>query len=354
MLRNIMLYTCMVIITLVIMLLLGELVVRIFAPQAMLPRFVESAPYGIRKVIGNVEARHETSEYRYLYTTNSMGFRGQKEYSLRKNDDVFRIVVQGDSVTLGHGVPDNETFAYLLGEKLNEPVRKSEVINMGVSGFGTAEEIIQYENVAQQYSPDLVVLGYFQNDDLNNHVSKLYSYNNGQLERESSEFQPGLYLRDRLYKIPFYSFLAQSSHLFTFARTRASALILKNLEEESYAPTRQTQAKSDTSLEEIKLASDLTRELLNEYANIVTSSGAKLIIISIVDKRFKTDFPFDLDFGDDVFVIGTKEKFSEFAENGYNLFYELDAHPTAEGHALIAELIHQLIRDEELTDIAIH
>ncbi len=318
--------------------ILSEIIVRIVAPQPIIPRFVESAPYGIRKVLANVEAQHVTQEYRYKYTSNSMGFRGRDEYELTADKGLFRIVVQGDSVTLGHGVADHETYAYLLEQNLRRAGRKVEVLNMGVSGFGTAEEIIQYENVAINYSPDLVILGYFQNDDLNNHVSQLYGLSGGQLNRKSLSFQPGLYLRDRLYKMPFYSFLSQNSHIFTFMRTQASVFVLRNLAEKNFVSVEQK--ISDKATEQ---ASELTRRLLQEYARMVTSSGSDLIIVDIADIQLKTDFPDDIKLGTGVMTIATKPIFAQSLGNGEELFYKVDAHPTAAGHQLIARILYDYI-----------
>ncbi len=344
-LHNFMLYVCMILISIVAVLVLGEIVVRAIAPQSIIPRFVESAPYGIRKVLGNVNAQHITPEYRYTYTSNSMGFRGSSEYSLRADKNVYRIVIQGDSVTLGHGVGDRETYSYFLEEKFSLIGLKVEVLNLGVSGFGTAEEIIQYENVAINYSPDLVILGYFQNDDMNNHVSQLYGLSDGELIRISSSFQPGLYMRDRIYKIPFYSFLSQKSHLFTFIRTQASALIINSLKEQNFSGIERKTNEGAT-----EQASELTRRLLQKYAHTVTSSGSDLIILDITDKNMRTDFPVDVDFGNRVKTIATKPTFSENQNETERLFYEVDAHPTVAGHQLIAQVLYEYILAEAFPD----
>ncbi|NLN60231.1 MAG: hypothetical protein GX147_05925 [Deltaproteobacteria bacterium] len=129
-----------------LVLFLAELTVRILSPQYRVPRFVESAPWGIRKNISHVKAIHQSPEYAYQYNTNSAGFRGTDEYSIKRPDGVIRIMVQGDSVTLGHGVQDEETYPALLQKRLREKEIHAEVINMGVSGFGTAEELIQFQN----------------------------------------------------------------------------------------------------------------------------------------------------------------------------------------------------------------
>ncbi|WP_069472153.1 SGNH/GDSL hydrolase family protein [Candidatus Marithrix sp. Canyon 246] len=319
---------------------LSEITIRIFAPQAIVPRFVESAPWGIRKVIANVDAIHKTDEYHYRYRTNYQGFRATKEYSLNPEDGVYRIVVQGDSVTLGHGVKDNETFSAVLEDMLRKKGINAEVINIGVSGFGTAEELIQFENVAKKYNPNLIILAYFQNDDKNNHVSKLYEVKDAKLERKLETFQPGIYLRDRISAIPFYNFLSQNSHLLTFFRNYFSSYILRQLKEQIPENVKSKKSNEEASL--------LTQLLLNKYIENVTKSGTNLILLDIVDKRFQTDFPKkQLVLNEHTKIVETSSKFISAKENGIKLYYDVDSHPIAAGHKLIAKILTENILDIE-------
>src|SRR5262245_40164434 len=53
-----------------------------------------------------------------VYHANSAGFRG-REYAPEKPRDVFRIVVVGDSFTMGSGVRDAEAYPSLVEDALN-------------------------------------------------------------------------------------------------------------------------------------------------------------------------------------------------------------------------------------------
>src|SRR4051812_34618680 len=110
-----------------------------------MPRWVENAPYGIRRQLSNVHGFIITPEYRHKFTTNSRGFRGRDEYAIPKPRGVYRILALGDSVVDGYGVEDDETFCAKLQKKLT-PVRRTEVMNLGIAGFGNAEELVQLEN----------------------------------------------------------------------------------------------------------------------------------------------------------------------------------------------------------------
>lgn len=99
-----------------------------------------------------------------IYTINSAGFRDH-EYSLAKDPGVFRIVVLGDSIVWGHGLKLRDTFAKQLESMLNElSDQRFEVLNFGVSGYSTQQEVELYRVKARRYDPDLVIVGYFLND----------------------------------------------------------------------------------------------------------------------------------------------------------------------------------------------
>jgi lysophospholipase L1-like esterase len=79
--------------------------------------------------------------------------------------------VLGDSYVEGLQVPLEETFAKQLQVQLNLANRRVEVINGGVSGWGTDQEGVFYAIEGFRYQPDLVLLCLFtRNDILNNYA----------------------------------------------------------------------------------------------------------------------------------------------------------------------------------------
>ena len=100
-------------------------------------------------------------------TINSQGLRDH-EYSLEKPPGVYRVLLLGDSTTLGWGVPLNETAAKILERELNAlhlpGYQRFEVINAGVGNYDTVQEVTYYETRGREFHPDLVVLVYFIND----------------------------------------------------------------------------------------------------------------------------------------------------------------------------------------------
>jgi hypothetical protein len=98
---------------------------------------------------------------------NSDGLR-DREFTREKPLGVYRIMMLGDSTTLGWGVREEDTAAKFLERKLNvDPppgYNKVEVMNTGVGNYDTVQEVTYYETTGRTYHPDLVVLVYFIND----------------------------------------------------------------------------------------------------------------------------------------------------------------------------------------------
>jgi hypothetical protein len=107
-------------------------------------------------------------------TINSKGLR-DKEHDYEKKPGVRRILVLGDSFAWGYGVSNEEIFTEVLERKLAKCTSPVEVINSGVSGWGTDQEYLFLISEGYRYSPDLIVLAlYLANDLENNSNSKQY------------------------------------------------------------------------------------------------------------------------------------------------------------------------------------
>jgi hypothetical protein len=104
---------------------------------------------------------------------NSLGFRDTREYSLDKPPGTVRILVLGDSVTFGHGALAETTYPYLLEQRLKQwrPQVNWQVWNLGVPGYNTRQELAYLERVGPRFRPDLVIVGFFENDLVDNDVS---------------------------------------------------------------------------------------------------------------------------------------------------------------------------------------
>lgn len=97
---------------------------------------------------------------------NNLGFRDDSDYSLAKHGNTFRLIVLGDSVTFGHGCKFTETWPYILRrmlEKWDDSI-EWQVWNLGVPGYDSVLELRALEEVGPVFKPDLVVVGFYEND----------------------------------------------------------------------------------------------------------------------------------------------------------------------------------------------
>ena len=107
---------------------------------------------------------------------NSDGLR-DREHALTKPADTIRIAVIGDSYPEALSVSLEEAFWSVLGRKLQEcdafPGRQIEVLNFGVSGYGTAQELLTLREQVWKYAPDVVMLTVTTNNDITDNVRAL-------------------------------------------------------------------------------------------------------------------------------------------------------------------------------------
>jgi len=98
-------------------------------------------------------------------SVNSGGFRGP-EYPIAKPPGTFRILMLGDSETLSIMLTYPETLSSQLEALLNSnsPKRHYEVLNFGVEGYNTLQELELLKKKGLKYDPDLIILNYVLND----------------------------------------------------------------------------------------------------------------------------------------------------------------------------------------------
>ncbi len=91
-----------------------------------------------------------------------------REFQIPKPDGIFRIITLGDSVTYGLGVTAEATYPKVLESLLNTIASsgslRCEVLNMGVNGYKTTQEVAHLTAHGLRFEPDLVILAYNLND----------------------------------------------------------------------------------------------------------------------------------------------------------------------------------------------
>ena len=123
----------------------------------------------------------QTHEGRAFIEVNRDGFRG-RDYSFEKPPGTLRVAVLGDSFTEAQHVAFDDTFCAVAQRDLQaqcpftvggegRPQRlftRVEVMNFGCDGYGTAQELETLRHWVWRYSPDIVVLAFFNGNDVRN------------------------------------------------------------------------------------------------------------------------------------------------------------------------------------------
>jgi hypothetical protein len=109
--------------------------------------------------------RRCSPERAVVQRTNAQRLRGPP-CAVPKPVGTLRLLCVGDSHTFGDGVADDESWPAHLGRELSRrhPGRALEVINAGVNGYETVQEVLWIEQHLLALEPDGILLQYFAND----------------------------------------------------------------------------------------------------------------------------------------------------------------------------------------------
>lgn len=96
------------------------------------------------------------------YTINSDSLNDRYEYSIPKQDNVYRIIALGDPFTFGHYVNTNENWTEILEDSLNRTntctsYKLIEILNLGVRGYDLNFAAERFRLRGLKYSPDLII-----------------------------------------------------------------------------------------------------------------------------------------------------------------------------------------------------
>ena len=127
-------------------------------------------------VLGTWHIESHTGDYRQQdfdtkgISINAFGMRDRERTLERQSSSTVRIAVLGDSFTEAFHVANEETFTRVLEDGSKGAW---EVMNFGVSGFGTVQELLTYREHVRQFKPDVVVLAFLPANDMRNNLKQL-------------------------------------------------------------------------------------------------------------------------------------------------------------------------------------
>lgn len=281
--------------------------------------FVQFDPrYGWSNV-PNRTVRFQRLEFDTEVSINEDGYRGPR-IPVEPTPGRYRILVLGDSYVFGHGVDEEETFCSLVAARLPE----SEVLNFGVVGYSTDQELMLLRDRGLRYRPDLVILGLYRNDILDNgHDTAWGLYRkprfrmepDGALSLVSESVPDGVPLMIRLRRELRRRFVLYGVVTYRLA-------------------LRQGQRESEKS---IQSSHALTRALVGAIAETSLDSGARFLLLMLPDLEADPELWEDLP-GEKLDLDPVFAAF-EATHSDSEVAYRYDLHWRPLGHRLVADTL---------------
>ncbi len=314
---------------------------------------------------------------------NSLGLR-DFEYTYQKPEDVFRILVLGDSFAEAFQVPHKATFAKILERRLNAGPsvsgRKVEVLNTGASGYGTDNELLFFLHEGKKYDPDLVVVAFYVGNDVRNNWYELDNIDSGGFRKpyyvpgpEGLELHAYPFSKHDSYVTRVKLFLNRHVRLYAFLRETRDKL--RNRETRANPGAARTPLDLNLyniqSLPSWETAWEITQELLLMLQHEADRVGAELFVV-LIPTRFQVhsqywekklasypaleEHEWDLDRPnarlrgflaeqDIQFLDFLPEMRQRALSSGIQYYFAADAHWNEEGHELAGELIARTLID---------
>jgi hypothetical protein len=330
-----------ILISLTIVALGAEVALRFFAPSLGLVVNEKSRFCRFDHELGWAPLENVTSvEQGYLVHQNQFGLRGPDDVRLEKTSTRKRVLVLGDSYVWGVGASQEELFTTSEVYGPND-----ELINCGVSGYGTDQEYLFYLRTGQKFDVDQVVVAFtLYNDVENNLASKQYSYlkpyftlNNGELVLHNDHVR---------YSIVdnFFRDLKRDCRVWNLAHDGFDGLIKALLRKP------QKQLETDVVVSETdRQGIELTLAILKKLKEAVEARHAEFYVIFIPYKpRVENHLPGNHPFAPLIAVglsqmgMSYREPYPEFLKSamaGVDPFNVGDNHFNAAGHALFAKFL---------------
>jgi hypothetical protein len=248
------------------------------------------------------EVVNENKQYVHI---NSNGFH-DKERTLGTPINTARIAVLGNSWTEAMQVPLGKTFPSLLEQRFSRSQcfggRNVEVLNFGVSGYSTAQELLTLQQEVVKYHPDVVLATFYAARDVANNVRE---FNNTTDPAESPYFllrDGRLVLDDSFRKLPalqtrqimmqtvrarvasHIKVLQAINSLVQCGRARVAGLTTPNRAEEVGVDNIEFAALKPPAQPPMENAWRVTEALLVALRNEAQKQGAKFRVVTLATR----------------------------------------------------------------------
>jgi hypothetical protein len=267
--------------------------------------------------------------------TNSLGIRADREFAFERDPAVARIVAVGDSYTWGE-----HTFSEQIGNRETYPAMlesllpATEVLNLGVHGWGTDQQYLYLTSLGLRFEPDLIILGFYEHDverngsSFFNYAKPRFLLEDGDLVLTDSPVPPPDEMLAKPLRFPDFYFGA-------FVGKRVNRM----LDNTKLRPIETRQAWL------------VTRSILAAARRESEGTGARFLIVYIPHEinRWATAVETAVvDWSEETgtHLLNLRPVFATLPEADWGTLY--DGHWTAKGHEVAAAAIRDYILDAAL------
>lgn len=292
------------------------------------------------------------SEFRTPIQIGQSGLRGNDPAP--PQDDTIRILVLGDSQAWGFGVTDSQTFSVQLEELLSQrfPERDIQVLNAGVPGYGTADQLAFLETRGEELQPDIVVVQFLSVNDLienQNPASEWAVIEDGMLTSRSTQFEDG----ETGTSVPntVRKWLKDNSHVASltfdalgYLGVRAGVLgKIDSLWGEDF-----TEEQAQLGITYLVKIADKANEL-NANCIFLYTTGKAHATQDVYEQPKSARIVIDASRQANVPWIDSAKLLS-MDDQKHNYYYPKNGHWTSEGHAAIARILEEYILELSLIE----
>jgi lysophospholipase L1-like esterase len=271
---------------------------------------------------------------------NADGLLG-KPYPTARTDGKLRIAILGDSFTSGEAVSSEKRFSGVWEKNLSKRFLPGvEVINFGVGGTGTWQQLQMFHTKTRKYKPDLTVLVFCWCNDLDNNIDQ---FNNKGDSRNPllDQYEVGTWTKLKVKRKNFNKWLWNHSSLYQFTRSSYNQLehsvkhqLVTNVSQ--YAEVNSFDSKSW----------DITKKLIRKLQSEVRENGGRLAVVHFGEQlKAKKKLPlplkqFDKFLSDqNIAYLNTFELFGKIKDSNFEKYFiPNDGHFNELGHAKFGEL----------------
>jgi hypothetical protein len=326
------------------------LYLKFFSPQIFdihpkgLYRFDKDVGYVLNPGFEGIIQREE---FKTKIHINKNGLIG-KSYE-EKTDSIYRILVLGDSFAFGFGVEENETFSIKLEKLLNAGSRQRyEVINAGVPGYGTVDQLNFLKSRGKDIKPDLVIMQFLSDNDFSENTWPANTWadvKDGWLtvkndKNHSSNIIPSWREVESFFKNNFHSakFLSERVGYLLLKSGLIGDDLKKNLWGEIISGEEEKIFK-----EAVVEVFNYTRENSSDFIFLFTTGQGQ--VLSDKDPNlFSEDLVRNTMSKNNIQWINVYRIMRMYEEKN-SLYYKIDGHWNSAGHKFVSEvLLNELLR----------